>query len=266
MNLKGKNALITGSKQGIGKAIAIKLASSGCNVGVNDIVEDEFARSTIRTLEKYKVNVSWHKADVASKQQTDQMIGDFVNQHSGIDILINNAVSSIKKPFLDISEQDWEFEVGNALKGYLFCSQTAAREMIKGNREGRIISISSVHSFVAAKDNTVYGICKAGINRMTLNMAQELGQYNIICNAIAPGYIDSRELPKDQEHIRAGKGYADNAKKYIPIGIGGVPDNIADMAVALCTSIGNYVNGQTITVDGGLLTGFPVPDADLRVD
>tara|TARA_Y100001960_G_C14548187_1_gene764370 strand:+ start:106 stop:903 length:798 start_codon:yes stop_codon:yes gene_type:complete len=265
MDLKGKNALITGSKQGIGKAIAIKLASEGCNVGVNDIVKDEFAIATIKALEKYNVNVSWHKADVAVKQQTDQMIEDFVNEHSGIDILINNAVSSIKKPFLEISEQDWEFEVGNALKGYLFCSQTAAKEMIKSNRPGRIVSISSVHSFAAAKDNTVYGICKAGINRMTMNMAQELGQYNIICNAIAPGYIDSRELPKDQEYMRAGEGYADNAKQYIPIGIGGVPDNIANMAVALCTSVGNYVNGQTITIDGGLLTGFPVPDSELGI-
>ncbi|MQG38871.1 MAG: SDR family oxidoreductase [SAR202 cluster bacterium] len=265
MDLKGKNALITGSKQGIGKAIAIKLASEGCNVGVNDIVKDEFAIATIKALEKYNVNVSWHKADVAVKQQTDQMIEDFVNEHSGIDILINNAVSSIKKPFLEISEQDWEFEVGNALKGYLFCSQTAAKEMIKSNRPGRIVSISSVHSFAAAKDNTVYGICKAGINRMTMNMAQELGQYNIICNAIAPGYIDSRELPKDQEYMRAGEGYADNAKQYIPIRIGGVPDNIANMAVALCTSVGNYVNGQTITIDGGLLTGFPVPDSELGI-
>ena len=159
MDLKGKNALITGSKQGIGKAIAIKLASEGCNVGVNDIVKDEFAIATIKALEKYNVNVSWHKADVAVKQQTDQMIEDFVNEHSGIDILINNAVSSIKKPFLEISEQDWEFEVGNALKGYLFCSQTAAKEMIKSNRPGRIVSISCVHSFAAAKDNTVYGIC-----------------------------------------------------------------------------------------------------------
>lgn len=265
MDLKGKNALITGSKQGIGKAIAIKLASEGCNVGVNDIVKDEFAIATIKALEKYNVNVSWHKADVAVKQQTDQMIEDFVNEHSGIDILINNAVSSIKKPFLEISEQDWEFEVGNALKGYLFCSQTAAKEMIESNRPGRIVSISSVHSFAAAKDNTVYGICKAGINRMTMNMAQELGQYNIICNAIAPGYIDSRELPKDQEYMRAGEGYADNAKQYIPIGIGGVPDNIANMAVALCTSVGNYVNGQTITIDGGLLTGFPVPDSELGI-
>ena len=100
---------------------------------------------------------------------------------------------------------------------------------------------------------------------MTMNMAQELGQYNIICNAIAPGYIDSRELPKDQEYMRAGEGYADNAKQYIPIGIGGVPDNIANMAVALCTSVGNYVNGQTITIDGGLLTGFPVPDSELGI-
>ena len=265
MELKGKNALITGSKQGIGKAIAIKLASQGCNIGLNDIVEDDFSSETLNLLKKYDVNVSWHKADVASKQETDDMIHNFVNEHSGIDILINNAVSSIKKPFLEISEQDWEFEVGNALKGYLFCSQTAAKEMIKYNRPGRIVSISSVHSFVAAKDNTVYGICKAGINRMTMNMAQELGQYNIICNAIAPGFIDSRELPKGQEHMRAGKGYADKAKQYIPIGIGGIPDNIANMAVALCTSVGNYVNGQTITVDGGLLTGFPVPDSELRI-
>jgi NAD(P)-dependent dehydrogenase (short-subunit alcohol dehydrogenase family) len=264
MELKGKNALITGSKQGIGKAIAIKLASQGCNIGVNDIVKDDIANETLNTLRKYNVNVSWHKADVSSKHQTDEMIQNFISEHSRIDILINNAVSSIKKPFLEISEQDWEFEVGNALKGYLFCSQTAAKEMIKDNIPGRIVSISSVHSFVAAKDNTVYGICKAGINRMTMNMAQELGQYNIICNAIAPGYIDSRELTTEQEHMRAGKGYADKAKPYIPIGIGGVPDNIADMAIALCTSIGNYVNGQTITVDGGLLTRFPVPDSEQR--
>jgi len=74
---------------------------------------------------------------------------------------IKHIKISIKKPFLEITEKDWEFEVGNALKGYLFCSQTAANEMIKGNRQGRIVSISSVHSFVAAKNNTVYGICKA---------------------------------------------------------------------------------------------------------
>lgn len=262
MSLKGKNALITGSKQGIGKAIAIKLASQGCNIGINDIVKDEYTIETINMLTKFNINVSWHKADISSKQETDNMIKTFVEKHDGIDILINNAVSSIKKPFLEITEKDWEFEVGNALKGYLFCSQTAANEMIKGNRQGRIVSISSVHSFVAAKNNTVYGICKAGINRMTMNMAQELGKYNIICNAIAPGYIDSRELPNGKEYTRAGKGYADNAKKYIPIGIGGIPENIADMALALCTSIGNYVNGQTIIVDGGLLTRFPIPDLE----
>ena len=109
MSLKGKNALITGSKQGIGKAIAIKLASQGCNIGVNDIVKDDIANETLNTLRKYNVNVSWHKADVSSKHQTDEMIQNFISEHSRIDILINNAVSSIKKPFLEISEQDWEF-------------------------------------------------------------------------------------------------------------------------------------------------------------
>ena len=194
------------------------------------------------------------------------MIKSFSDKHNGIDILVNNAVSSIQKPFLEIKEDDWEFEVGNALKGYLFCSQAAAKEMIKKGIGGRIVSISSVHSFVAAKDNTVYGICKAGINRMTMSIARELGEHNIICNAIAPGFIDSRELPKQKEHLRAGKGYADNSKKHIPLGIGGVPNNIAGMVLALCSSLGDYVNGQTITVDGGLLTLFPVPDHELGED
>tara|TARA_A100001037_G_scaffold130716_1_gene118417 strand:- start:9388 stop:10179 length:792 start_codon:yes stop_codon:yes gene_type:complete len=260
--LKVKNALITGAKQGIGKSIAIKLASQGCNIGVNDIIKDEFAHETIKMLEKYNVNVSWHKADISSKTETDKMIDNFIDKHGAIDILVNNAVSSIKKPFLDITEKDWEFEVGNALKGYLFCSQKVANEMIKRKTKGRIISISSIHSLVAADNNTVYGICKAGINRMTMSMAKELGKYNIICNAIAPGYIDSRPLREDKEYLRAGEGYADEAKTHIPIGIGGVPDNISDLAAALCSSVGNYINGQTITVDGGLLTRFPIPDLE----
>ena len=266
MMLEGKNALITGSKQGIGKAIAIQLASQGCNIGLNDIVRDSYAEHTIKLLREYGVKVSWYKADISSKKQTDKMIKSFSDKHNGIDILVNNAVSSIQKPFLEIKEDDWEFEVGNALKGYLFCSQAAAKEMIKKGIGGRIVSISSVHSFVAAKDNTVYGICKAGINRMTMSIARELGEHNIICNAIAPGFIDSRELPKQKEHLRAGKGYADNSKKHIPLGIGGVPNNIAGMVLALCSSLGDYVNGQTITVDGGLLTLFPVPDHELGED
>ena len=101
---------------------------------------------------------------------------------------------------------------------------------------------------------------------MTMSIARELGEYNIICNAIAPGFIDSRELPKQKEHLRAGKGYADNSKKHIPLGIGGVPNNIAGMVLALGSSLGDYVNGQTITVDGGLLTLFPVPDHERAED
>jgi len=131
MLLEGKNALITGSKQGIGKAIAIQLASHGCSIGLNDIVRDTYANETINLLREYGVKVSWYKADISSKMQTDKMIKSFSDKHNGIDILINNAVSSIKKPFVQITEDDWEFEVGNALKGYLFCSQAAAKEMIK---------------------------------------------------------------------------------------------------------------------------------------
>ena len=83
---------------------------------------------------------------------------------------------------------------------------------------------------------------------LACTIASEWSKYKIYCNAIAPGFIDSRELPKQKEHLRAGKGYADNSKKHIPLGIGGVPNNIAGMVLALCSSLGDYVNGQTITV------------------
>ena len=114
------------------------------------------------------------RADVTKRDEIVNMFNE-VEQHFGkIDILVNNAGINKRGWFEDITEEDWEFEVGNALKGYLFCSQKVASEMIKRKNPGRIISISSIHSLVAADNNAVYGICKAGVNRMTMSMAKEL--------------------------------------------------------------------------------------------
>ena len=117
---------------------------------------------------------------------------------------------------------------------------------------GKTLNLSMLDGIIEYKPEELYIKVKAGtpIDKIESELSFQL---------------DWQELPKGQEHMRAGKGYADKAKQYIPIGIGGIPDNIANMAVALCTSVGNYVNGQTITVDGGLLTGFPVPDSELGI-
>ena len=254
MLLEGQKALITGSRRGIGRGIAVTLAKEGADIGINDIERDESAEETMEMVRAEGRSVSWHLADIAKSADVNRMVDEFVAHHGRIDILVNNAVASRKAPFLEVTEEDWDFEVGNALKGYFLCSQRAAREMVDQGDGGRIVSISSVHAFVAWPNDTVYGVCKAGVDRMTMSMATELGEHSITCNAVAPGYIDSRVLPKNQEHLRAGPGYVDEVKPLIPLRRGGVPLDIAGAVLALCSWMGDYVTGQCVTVDGGLLT------------
>ena len=259
MLLEGKKALITGSRRGIGRGIAELFASHGADVGINDIARDDDAERTMEMVRGHGRRVSWHKADIASSAEVVRMFDEFVNEHERIDILVNNAVASRKYNFLDIGEEDWDFEVGNALKGYFLCSQQAARRMAAQGDGGRIVSISSVHALRAFPNDTVYGVCKAGLIRMVKSMALDLAGHNINSNCVAPGYIDSRPLPPGQEHLRAGPGYADEAMGWIPARRGGVPLDIARAVLFLCSELGDYVNGQCITVDGGFIIGGTPP-------
>ena len=260
--LKGKKALITGSRRGIGAGIARVFAENGADVGINDIERDENADSIIAEIEAMGRKASWHLADVGSAQDRNRMFDEFLDAHGKIDVLVNNAVASADPHFTNITEEFWDFLVGHALKGYLFCSQRAVKEMIKQGSGGRVISISSVHSYRAWPQDTVYGIVKAGLNRMALSMALDLAGTGITSNCVAPGYIDSRVLPPDQEHLRGKlEGYVDYARDYIPNRRGGVPRDIANACLFLASDLGDYVNGQTITVDGGFLSGGVPPEA-----
>ena len=176
--------------------------------------------------------------------------------------LVNNAVASADPHFVNITEEFWDFLVGHALKGYLFCSQRAVKEMIKQGSGGRVVSISSVHSYRAWPQDTVYGMVKVGLNRMAMSMALDLAGTGITSNCVAPGYIDSRVLPPEEEHTRGKlEGYVDYARDYIPNQRGGVPRDIANACLFLASDLGDYVNGQTITVDGGFLAGGVPPEA-----
>ncbi len=256
MLLEGKKALITGSRRGIGRGIAVLLAREGADIGMNDIERDQAAEDTMGMVRDEGRKASWHLADISDSRQVGRMVDEFVTEHGRIDILVNNAVASRDGSFLDISEEDWDFVVGNALKGYFLCSQRAAREMVRQGGGGRIVSISSVHAFRAWPDDMVYGVCKIGLVRMAQSMALDMAGSGITSNCVAPGYIDSRLLPAEREHLRAGPGYAEEAKRnWIPSRRGGVPNDIAGAVLFLCSDLGDYVNGQCITVDGGLLTG-----------
>lgn len=261
MKLEGKKALITGSRRGIGRAIALRLAEEGTDVGINDIVRDETAEETLRMVADLGRKASWHEANVGKSADINRMMDEFLAEHGHIDILVNNAVASIKNSFLDISEDDWDFEIGNALKGPFLASQRAARAMIDQGRGGRIVSIASVHAFWAKPYNMVYGIAKVGLIRMAMNMAVDLAGHNITSNAVAPGLIDSRVLSPDQEHLRAGPDYVPAAQAEIPLRAAGLPVDIANAVAFLASDDARYINGQCITVDGGMTIAGPGPAA-----
>jgi len=254
-SLEGKKALITGSRRGIGAAIAVKLASEGADIGINDIQRDSDAERTMAAVARLGRKFSWHQADVGSEADRERMFREFLDVHGRIDILVNNAVASRNVAFLEVTEEFWDHLVGHGLKGYVFMAQQAAKEMVKQGDGGRVISISSVHSLRAWPKDTVYGVVKASLNRMALSLAVDLSGTGITANCVAPGYIDSRVLPLDEENQRAGAGYVDYAKPWIPAGRGGVPMDIANAVAFLASPEASYVNGQTLVVDGGFLAG-----------
>ena len=254
--LEGKKVLVTGARRGIGKAIAVAMARQGADVGVNDLERDRTAEETLGQIEAEGRRASWHRADIANRDQVEAMFDDFLSQHGRIDVLVNNAVSAVDTPFLDVTEADFDFQIGNGYRGYFMCAQRAAKEMVRQGDGGRIVSISSVQAFRSWPGQLVYGSIKAAVSRMTLGMAWELAGKGINCNAVAPGYIDNRVLSSAEE---AGRGesapYADETRPWVPARRMGVPDDIADVVVFLASDMARYVNGQTIVVDGGFLTG-----------
>ena len=253
--LHGKKSLITGYRRVIGAAIALKLAAEGADVGLNDIDRDAEAEKTMSAVAGLGHKFSWHKADIGDSAQREKMFDEFIEAHGRIDILVNNAVLSRDENFLTVDEEFFDHLVGHGLKGYVFASQRAAKEMIKQGDGGKIISISSVHSYRAWPNDVVYGMVKAGLNRMALSLALDLSDTGITVNCVAPGYIDSRVLSLEDEPNRGGAGYAEGAMEAIPARRGGLPMDIANAVLFFSSSMADYVNGQTLTVDGGFLAG-----------
>jgi len=244
-SLKNKISLVTGASRGIGAAIAIELAKCGASV-IGTATSEKGAEIINKSFEINKVKGQAMVLDVNSNASIETLM-DKINEEFGtIDILINNAGITRDTLLMRMKEEDWDAVISTNLKSVYKLSQAVLRGMMK-NRSGRIINISSVVGHMGNAGQTNYAAAKAGINGFTKSLAQEVGSRGITVNAIAPGFIDTdmtRALDDAQR---------ESLLKHIPLAKLGQPQDIAQAVCFLASDAANYITGETIHVNGGML-------------
>lgn len=248
MKLDQKVAVVTGADSGIGRAIAVQFAREGAAVVVNYAHNRDKAMEVRQVIEQSNGKVLVIQADVSQYDQAMGLIQQAVEQFGRIDIMVNNAGMEIHSPFLDVTEEQYDRVLAVDLKGAFFCTQAAAREMVKRNIPGRIVNISSVHEDLAMPQNVPYCCAKGGLRMLTRTICLELAPHNITVNNIAPGAVDT---PIDAD-VKADQQKYGALLAEIPLHRMGQPEEIAKLALYLASDDSAYVTGSTYTIDGGL--------------
>lgn len=251
-NLKNKVVIITGARRGMGKADALLLAKEGAKVVVSDISQEE-CEKVVAEIEKEGGKAMAVKCDVSKKEEVEALVRAVINKWGKVDILVNNAGICEFKPFLELTEADWDKTLDINLKGYFLCAQACAREMAK-QKSGVIINIASIamgQQGVGMPAIVHYCATKGGVAAMTEALAVELAPYNIRVNAIAPGAIDTPMVREAGLDAKAVEGLLTR----VPLKRMGKPEEIADAVKFLASDSSSYMTGATIVVDGGWLAG-----------
>jgi len=251
-----RTAVVTGARRGIGRAIAIALANEGYHVAVHDIEIDALSRETESAIRDAGRACLLVEADLSKADAAKALIATCAEHFGRVDAVVNNAAWWTWAPYTEASEEDWDRMLAIDLKAPFLIGKAAAEQMASQNGGGAIVNISSVHRARTWPNDSIYGVCKAGIARLTESMAYELGPASIRVNAIAPGYIDSR-VPDPEASPIGEPAYAATVKPWTPLRRIGVPEDIAQAAVFLLSDKASYITGQCITVDGGFLLGGP---------
>jgi 3-oxoacyl-[acyl-carrier protein] reductase len=245
--LENKTALITGASRGIGKGIAIEFAKQGANVAFTFNASFEAAKELEKELESFGVKAKGYQSNAANFDAAQELIKGVLEDFGSLEILINNAGITKDNLLMRISEEDFDKVIEVNLKSVFNLTKAVIRPMMK-QREGSIINMSSVVGVKGNAGQTNYAASKAGILGFTKSVALELGSRNIRCNAIAPGFIETEMTAKLDEKTVA------QWRNDIPLKRGGTPEDVANACVFLASNLSSYITGQTINVDGGMLT------------
>jgi len=243
--LEGKVAIVTGAARGIGKAIALKLASEGANVAFTDLNIDDNAKQTEREIADYGVKVKGYASNAASFDDTAAVVAEIHKEFGRIDILVNNAGITKDGLMMRMSEAQWDAVINVNLKS-AFNFIHACTPIMMRQKSGSIINMSSVVGVSGNAGQSNYSASKAGMIGLAKSIAKELGSRGIRANAIAPGFIETEMTHALTDEQRA------KWNEFIPLRRGGTPNEVADVTLFLASDLSSYVSGQVINVCGGM--------------
>jgi glucose 1-dehydrogenase len=252
MKLEGKVALVTGSSQGIGAAIAVRLAQEGADVVVNfrsHPEEGEAVKKQVEAAGRRSIAIG---ADLSNIASLNKLIADGVAGLGKLDILVNNAGVEKNASFWDVTEKDYDFVLNTNLKGAFFATQAFVKHLQSRKAPGKILNISSVHEDLPFPHFTAYCMSKGGLKMMTRNLSIELAPFGITINNIAPGAIETpinTALLNDPEKLNA-------LLENIPLNRLGKPNDVSSAVAFLASSDADYITGTTLVVDGGLTWNY----------
>ncbi len=245
MMLKDKVSIVTGGARGIGREIAVLFAKEGSDIAICDVNQQDLdkTRAEIEALGRRALGFA---VDVTAPLQVEEMVNKVLDKFNKVDILINNAGITRDALLVRMKEEDWDAVLNVNLKGTFNCTKAVSKVMMK-QRSGRIVSIASIIGIMGNAGQANYAASKAGIIGFTKSVAKELASRGVNVNAIAPGFIQTEMTAKLPEDVKA------KMLQFIPLQKLGEPLDVAKCALFLASDHSDYITGQVIQVDGGMV-------------